>query len=202
MIARLRGSLVRAGEGEVILDVYGVGFRVRVPGGAATRLPGRGEEASLITRLLPHRDKALELYGFADPQEAELFDRLRAVSGVGPAVALKLLSLSVPRIHRAIREKDRKPLQAAPGVGAKLARRIIIELAEALPEEEAPPPVPRPEPPDPVRDQLLGAFANLQFSDRRRVEEVVREVLNEHRGAPLQDLFKTALSRISPRGTR
>ena len=92
-----------------------------------------------------------------------------------------------------------KFLQAAPGVGAKLARRLITELAEALPDEEsdAPPPAQR----DPVHEQLVTAFANLQFTDRRRVEEVVQSVRAERPDAELQELFKAALSRLSSRSS-
>ena len=202
MIEQLRGRLLRTAEGRILLDVSGVGFRVRVPGGTVGRLPGPGQEASLVIRLLPHREEALVLYGFSSQDEAEVFDRLRAVSGVGPGVALNLLSLSVPRIRQAIRDKDLKLLRAAPGVGLKLARRIITELAEALPPDEGPARAAEPASPDPVREQLVSAFANLQFSDRRRIEEVVTEVLREEPEAALQDLFKAALLRLSARGTR
>lgn len=198
MIERLSGRLLETGEGHVLLDVGGIGFRLQVSQGTASRLGAPGDGVSLTVRMLLHREETVQLYGFAAKEEALLFDQLRGVSGVGPAVALNLLSLSVPRLHQAIRDKEVKLLQAAPGVGAKLARRLITELAEALPEDESadsPPEAFR----DAVHEQLSTAFANLQFTDRRRIEEVVRSVRAEMPDAALQELFKAALGRLSSR---
>ncbi len=200
MIERLAGRLLETGEGYVLLDVHGIGFRLQISTGTASRLGVAGDEVSLTVRMLLHREQAVQLYGFRESEEAVLFDQLRGVSGVGPSVALNLLSLSVPRLRQAIRAKEVKLLQAAPGVGAKLARRLITELAEALPEEES---AASPAGParDPVREQLVTAFANLQFTDRRRIEEVVHSVRAEMPDADLRDLFKVALSRLSARGS-
>ena len=198
MIERLVGRLLDTGEGQVLLDVGGIGFRLQVPTGTASRLPAPGDEVRLTVRMLLHREETVQLYGFGSGEEARLFDQLRGVNGVGPSVALNLLSLSVPRLRQAIRDKEVKFLQGAPGVGAKLARRLITELAEALPDDEsdAPPPAPR----DPVHEQLVTAFANLQFTDRRRIEEVVQSVRAEKPDAEVQELFKAALSRLTSRG--
>ena len=149
MIERLRGALLEVAEGRILLEVRGVGFRVHVSTATSARLPGVGEEVRVVARMLLHREEAVVLYGFATTDEAELFDRLRAVSGVGPAVALHLLALSPVRLRRAIRDKDVKPLQAAPCVGPKLARRLITELADALPDDETPATAAAPAPPDP-----------------------------------------------------
>lgn len=199
MIERLAGRLLETGEGEVLIDVGGIGFRLQVPSGTASRLPAPGDEVRLTVRMLLHREETVQLYGFGSQEEARFFDQLRGVNGVGPSVALNLLSLSVPRLRQAIRDKEVKFLQGAPGVGAKLARRLITELAEALPDDESdtPPPAPR----DPVHEQLVTAFANLQFTDRRRVEEVVQSVRAEQPDAELQELFKAALSRLSSRAS-
>ena len=200
MIERLAGRLLETGDGEVLLDVHGIGFRLQVPTTTASRLGAQGDEVSLTVRMLLHREEAVQLFGFAEQEEALVFDQLRGVSGVGPSVALSLLSLSVPRLRQAIRDKEVKLLQAAPGVGAKLARRLITELAEALPEDEgasAPAPAPAR---DPLHGQLVTAFLNLQFTDRRRIEEVVQSVRAEMPAAELPELFKVALGRLSPRG--
>ena len=202
MIERLRGRLLSVGEGKVLLEVQGVGFRLQVSTGTASHLPRPPAETTLVVRTLLHRDEAVLLYGFADEEEADLFDRLRAVSGVGPAVALNLLALTGRRLRQGIRERDVKVLQAAPGVGAKLARRLITELAEALPDEDLPVREARPEPDPsaPLRAQLVTAFQNLQFSDRRRIEEVVGTVVRESPDGEPQELFKAALKRLSTRG--
>ncbi|MDE2971029.1 MAG: Holliday junction ATP-dependent DNA helicase RuvA [Acidobacteriota bacterium] len=198
MIERLAGRLLETGEGEVLIDVGGIGFRLQVPSGTASRLPAPGDDVRLTVRMLLHREETVQLYGFGSREEARFFDQLRGVNGVGPSVALNLLSLSVPRLRQAIRDKEVKFLQGAPGVGAKLARRLITELAEALPDDEndAPAPAPR----DPVHEQLVTAFTNLQFTDRRRIEEVVQSVRAERPDAELQEVFKAALSRLSSRG--
>ena len=198
MIERLAGRLLETGEGDALIDVGGIGFRLQVSSGTASRLPPPGDEVRLTVRMLLHREETVQLYGFGSCEEARLFDQLRGVNGVGPSVALNLLSLSVSRLRQAIRDKEVKFLQGAPGVGAKLARRLITELAEALPDDEsdAPPPAPR----DPVLEQLVTAFVNLQFTDRRRIEEVVQSVRAERPDAELQEVFKAALSRLSSRG--
>ena len=197
MIERLAGRLLETGEGDVLIDVGGIGFRLQVPTGTASRLPAPGDEVRLTVRMLLHREETVQLYGFGTREEALFFDQLRGVNGVGPSVALNLLSLSVSRLRQAIRDKEVKFLQGAPGVGAKLARRLITELAEALPDDEGDPPPSAPR--DPVHEQLVTAFANLQFSDRRRVEEVVQSVRAEKPDAELQELFKAALSRLTSR---
>ena len=120
MIERLAGRLLETGEGEVLIDVGGIGFRLQVPSGTASRLPAPGDEVRLTVRMLLHREETVQLYGFGSREEARFFDRLRGVNGVGPSVALNLLSLSVPRLRQAIRDKEVKFLQGAPGVGAKL----------------------------------------------------------------------------------
>lgn len=199
MIERLAGRLLDTGEGQVLIDVGGIGFRLQVSTGTASRLPAPGDEVRLTVRMLLHREETVQLYGFASREEALLFDQLRGVNGVGPSVALNLLSLSVPRLRQAIRDREVKFLQGAPGVGAKLARRLITELAEALPDDESDAPAPAAR--DPVHEQLVTAFANLQFTDRRRVEEVVQSVRAEKPDAELQELFKAALSRLSSRGS-
>ena len=198
MIERLTGTLLETDEGKILLDVHGVGLRVQVSTTTAAGLPSFGGEVSLTVRMLLHREETVQLFGFAGEEEALFFDRLRGVTGVGPSVALSLLALSIPQLRKAIREKDVKLLQAAPGVGAKLARRLITELAEALPEDEDVK-VPAATTRDPVRDQLVTAVANLQFTDRRRVEEVVNSVRAEMPNADLQELFKAALGRLSSR---
>ena len=198
MIERLAGRLLETGDGDVLIDVGGIGFRLQVSSGTASRLPAPGDEVRLTVRMLLHREETVQLFGFGSREEARLFDQLRGVNGVGPSVALNLLSLSVARLRQAIRDKEVKFLQGAPGVGAKLARRLITELAEALPDDEsaAPPAAPR----DPVHEQLVTAFTNLQFTDRRRIEEVVQSVRAEKPDAALQEVFKAALSRLTSRG--
>ena len=131
MISRLRGTAVaRAGE-RIVLDVGGVGYALAVTPTAA-RLAEGGGEVSLDT-YLHVREDTLQLYGFGEPAERELFEHLLAVSGVGPKVALAIVSGSSPGdLRRAIALDDTARFEAIPGIGKKTAQRVVLELKEKL----------------------------------------------------------------------
>jgi holliday junction DNA helicase RuvA len=129
MIARLRGRVAgRAGAG-LVVDVNGVGYLVNATP-SAHRL-GDGEVTIEIHTVV--REDALQLYGFATAEERELFELLLGVSGVGPKVALAIVSGSTPvELRRAIARDDVKRFQAIPGIGLKTAQRVVLELKEKL----------------------------------------------------------------------
>src|SRR5436305_5100202 len=131
MISRLRGTAVaRAGE-RIVLDVGGVGYALAVTPTAA-RLAESGGEVSLDT-YLHVREDALQLYGFGEAAERELFEHLLAVSGIGPKVALAIVSGSPPAdLRRAIALEDTARFEAIPGIGRKTAQRVVLELKEKL----------------------------------------------------------------------
>ncbi len=131
MIARLRGRPVgRSGEG-MVLDVNGVGYLVAATP-SVLRRAGVGADVTVET-YLHVREDALQLYGFADTEERELFVHLLTVSGVGPKVALAVVSGSPPgELRRAIALGDHARFQAIPGIGKKTAERIVLELKEKL----------------------------------------------------------------------
>jgi Holliday junction DNA helicase RuvA len=131
VIARLRGKAVsRVGE-RLVLDVGGVGYLVAATP-TALGLAGGGGEVSLET-YLHVREDALQLYGFADGAERELFEHLLAVSGVGPKVALAIVSGSPPAdLRRAIALEDTARFEAIPGIGKKTAQRVVLELREKI----------------------------------------------------------------------
>jgi holliday junction DNA helicase RuvA len=131
VISRLRGKPVgRTGE-RLVLDVGGVGYSLAVTP-TALRLAERGGEVSLET-YLHVREDALQLYGFGEPAERELFEYLLAVSGVGPKVALLIVSGSPPAdLRRAIALEDTDRFEAIPGIGKKTAQRVVLELKEKL----------------------------------------------------------------------
>ena len=135
MIARLRGRPAgRTLEG-VVLDVGGVGYLVRTTVRALRKADG-AEEVELDT-YLHVREDALQLFGFAEPAERELFEQLLSVSGVGPKVALAIVSGSTPReLRRAIALEDTTRFIAIPGIGKKTAQRVVLELKEKLGLEE------------------------------------------------------------------
>ena len=133
MIHRVRGKLLHNSVGWVeVLTPGGVGYGLLVPTSLFERLPGEGSEIELHSALVV-RDDALELYGFEDAGDRALFVRLQSASGVGPRLALALLSaLPAARLVRAIRDRDHAVLQTVSGVGRKMAERITVELADKL----------------------------------------------------------------------
>jgi len=131
VIARLRGKPVARRPDGLVLDVGGVGYLVQATPSALRRAQG-GEEVSLDT-YLHVREDALQLYGFADVAERELFEHLLSVSGVGPKVALAIVSGSPPgELRRAIALEDTARFEAIPGIGRKTAQRVVLELKEKL----------------------------------------------------------------------
>jgi Holliday junction DNA helicase RuvA len=130
VIARLRGRVVgRAGAG-LVVDVNGVGYLVHAT--PSVQRLGDGEIAIEIHTVV--REDALQLYGFATADERELFELLLGVNGVGPKVALAIVSGSSPaELRRAIARDDVKRFQAIPGIGLKTAQRVVLELKEKLP---------------------------------------------------------------------
>jgi len=129
MIARLRGRISgRAGPG-LIVDVNGVGYLVNAT--PSVQRLGEGEVTIEVHTVV--REDALQLYGFATADERELFELLLGVSGVGPKVALAIVSGSTPvELRRAIARDDIKRFQAIPGIGLKTAQRVVLELKEKL----------------------------------------------------------------------
>lgn len=139
MIHRVRGKLLHNNVGRVeLLTPGGVGYLLLVPTTLYERLPPEGNEVELHSALVV-RDDALDLYGFEDSGDRTLFLRLQSASGVGPRLALALLSALPPaRLVRAIRAKDHAVLQTVSGVGRKMAERITVELADKLDDLQAP----------------------------------------------------------------
>lgn len=133
MIAFLTGQYRGSGPGDgVVLEVGGVGLRVRVSARVLSDLPALGATLRLYTHLVVREDE-LSLYGFAQEEEVQLFGRLLAVSGLGPKGALALLSaLSAGEVVRAVEAEDLPTLTRAPGIGKKTAQRIVFELKGRL----------------------------------------------------------------------
>jgi holliday junction DNA helicase RuvA len=131
MIARLRGKAVASTPDGLVLDVGGVGYLVAATP-SAVRKAGAAEEVTVET-YLHVREDILQLYGFADREERELFVQLLTVNGVGPKVALAIVSGSpAAELRRAIVREDTARFQAIPGIGKKTAERIVLELKEKL----------------------------------------------------------------------
>ena len=132
MIASLQGRSTAKGDNYVVIDVSGVGFKVFVPPSLLDRLSGIGQELNLFTHLHV-RENELSLYGFGTPDELALFEMLLRVSGIGPKVALKIVSImSVEALREAIARGDAAMLTRVPGVGKKTAERVMMDLKDKL----------------------------------------------------------------------
>lgn len=196
MIGFLRGALIRKNPQELLLDVAGVGYRVLVPISTFCRLGDQGTQAELLIHTHVREDQ-LVLYGFATSSEQELFEKLIAVSGVGPKVALGVLSgIEVDELVHAIRANDVARLTRVPGVGKKTAERLILELKDKIAsfhtESE------EPKAASPKRTDLLSALANLGYSSSE-AERAATEALRLQPEAALGDLLREALRIISRR---
>lgn len=132
MIAHVSGELTRVEADYVVVDVGGVGYKVHAPLSVIAGLPKLGEKARLFTYTHVKED-AITLYGFTDTDQQNLFELLLTVTGVGPKVALNILSvLAVENIVEAISRDDFLSLNRVPGVGNKMAQRIALELKEKI----------------------------------------------------------------------
>jgi Holliday junction DNA helicase RuvA len=131
MIARLRGTLVEATPEGLVLDVGGVGYLVAATPSALRK--AKGAEEIAVETYLHVREDTMQLYGFAERAERELFVQLLSVNGIGPKVALAIVSGSpAEELKRAIVREDTARFQAIPGIGKKTAERIVLELKEKL----------------------------------------------------------------------
>ncbi len=132
MIASVRGQVLSRLPGDVVIEAAGVGYRLAVSSGTLSAVPSVGREATLFSHLVL-RDDGMHLYGFSSEAERELFLMLIGVQGVGPKVALAVLSGGAPReLLNAIASGDSARFQTVPGIGKRTAERIIVELREKV----------------------------------------------------------------------
>ncbi len=132
MIAHLRGRLAAKSPNQAIVDCGGVGYEVTISVATFSALPGEGKEASLHVHTHVREDQ-IALFGFADVQEKRLFERLLTISGIGPKLAITVLSgISSERLVGAIRAQDHATLTKIPGIGKKTAERMVLELKDKL----------------------------------------------------------------------
>jgi holliday junction DNA helicase RuvA len=195
MIAHLRGRLFSKHPGHVIVEAGGVGYEVIISIPTFTALPAEGAEVSLhiYTQV---REDILALYGFLDLKEKRLFERLITVTGVGPKLAVTILSgLNPERTVAAIRAQDHATLTHIPGVGKKLAERLVVELKDKL-EDLAVTPV-AVTAAGPAAEDVLSALTNLGY--QRPAAQKAIEAAVEKEKSLRQDfdaLFRAALKVI------
>ena len=199
MIAHLRGTIFEKHPNRLIVDVNGVGYDVFVPLSTFYGLGEPGSEVAL--RIHTHvREDALLLYGFATALEQDLFERLIGVSGIGPKVALAVLSGIEPlELVRAIERGDHARLTAIPGVGKKTSERIVLELKDRLPRVsiagDTHAGAVAPEAPL-MRDDLLSALTNLGYH-RPLAEKAVDAAMKTRPDGGFELTLKQALRELS-----
>jgi holliday junction DNA helicase RuvA len=198
MISHLRGRLLEKHPNRVIVDVNGVGYDIHVPLSTFYEMAEPGEEIAL--RIHTHvREDALLLYGFATVLELRIFERLIGISGIGPKLALAVLSGIEPNeLVSAIRTANVARLTGIPGIGKKTAERIGLELkdkiAVLLPAETAA--TPSAAAGDTMRDDVLSALMNLGYH-RPLAERAVDAALRKSAGSTFETTLKTALRELS-----
>jgi Holliday junction DNA helicase RuvA len=197
VIAHISGTLAQKVPGEIVVDVAGVGYQVFIPLNVFYRLPEIGSAVSL--QIYTHvREDALQLFGFEDAGEKQIFLLLLGVSGIGPRLAINILSgIPAEELSRALKEGDQVRLVAIPGVGRKLAERMIVELKDKLaglaPAGGA---SARADGGSQLVLDAVSALVNLGYK-RPEAEKLVREVLGTGERS-LESVLKETLRRMSP----
>lgn len=195
MIAHLSGTLLEKQVQRLVVNVGGVGYDVQVP---LSTFYGIGEPGSSVSlRVHTHvREDAIQLFGFGTALELSLFQRLIAVNGIGPKVALSVLSGIEPGdLVRAIRQSDVGRLTSIPGVGKKTAERIVIELRDRLPKTEAEDTVDAVDGGD-LRSDVLSALANLGYH-RAAAEKAIDGVMRKSDAKTFDGLLREVLKALS-----
>lgn len=194
MIAHLRGRIIAKHPNQVIIDVGGVGYDVTISVPTFSGLPGLGTEVSL--HIHTHvREDAFALYGFLRSSEKQLFEKLLTVSGIGPKLAVTILSgMAADDMIGAIRGNDVAKLTRIPGIGRKTAERMVLELRDKLPKEAfgepaGPPTI------SAVEDDVLSALVNLGY--QRPAAERALAVAKNGKSGSFDALFREALAVLS-----
>ena len=191
MIARLRGTLIEKGPSRIVVEAGGVGYDVQVP--LSTFYPLGEPGTEIVLRVHTHvREDVIALYGFASALEHDLFERLISINGIGPKLALAVLSGIEPQeLIRAIRQQDVARLTAIPGVGKKTAERIGLELKDRLPAAGAPAQAAA-SPADQLREDLLSALLNLGYQ-KGAAEKAIAKVLDGSARPAFEDALRSTL---------
>jgi holliday junction DNA helicase RuvA len=198
VIAYLRGRILDKQPNRLVVDVNGVGYDVFVPLSTFYGLGDAGSDVAL--RIHTHvREDALALYGFATPLEQDLFERLISTSGIGPKLALAVLSGIEPiELMRAIERGDVARLTSIPGVGKKTSERIVLELKDRLPRVPAAAAAADGAPiaPSPVSEDVLSALVNLGYH-RPLAEKAVASAIKAAPDGGFERTLKQALRELA-----
>ena len=193
MIAHLRGRLISKHPNQAVVEAGGVGYDVTISVPTFSELPAVGSEVAL--HIHTHvREDALALYGFLRPEERQLFEKLLTVSGIGPTLAIKVLSgMPIPEMVASIRANDFVRLTKIPGVGRKTAERMCVELRDKLEGFGAPQPIVAH---SAVEEDVISALTNLGYQ-RAVAEKVVERAVQSADRENFDAMFRTALGALS-----
>jgi len=189
MIGSLRGKLAEKRPHQILIDVGGVGYQVLIPLSTFAGLGGLHEDVSVLVHTHVREDQ-ISLYGFLTAREKQCFELLISASGVGPSLALKILSgLGLDQLIPAIRKGDLAQLVRIPGVGRKTAERVVLELRDKLDAVDLPE-VGRPATRSQLESDVASALVNLGY-DERSVERAIEKSRGD--AADFEDLLRAAL---------
>ncbi|HLV88574.1 MAG TPA: Holliday junction branch migration protein RuvA [Candidatus Sulfotelmatobacter sp.] len=195
MIAHLRGKLLVKHPNQAVVETAGVGYDVTISVPTFSDLPAAGTEVSL--HIHTHvREDVIALYGFLRPSEKLLFERLISVSGIGPKLAITILSgMASDEIVGAIRGNDVARLTRIPGIGKKTAERMVLELRDKLPEA-APTSAPSVPAMNVAEEDVLSALLNLGYQ-RPVAEKAVASVARNGKQESFEVMFREAMAALS-----
>ena len=195
MIAHLRGKLLSKHPNQAIVETAGVGYDVTISVPTFSDLPAVGAEVSLYIHTHVRED-ALALYGFLKPSAKFLFEKLITVSGIGPKLAITILSgMAADEMVGAIRGNDVSKLTRIPGIGKKTAERMVLELRDKLPETGTPATAAVPTI-SAAEDDVLSALVNLGYQ-RAAAEKALAIAMKNGKGQSFDALFREALGALS-----
>lgn len=195
MIAHLRGKLLEKTPNLALVDVGGVGYAVTIPVSTFSQLGNSGDQVSLYTFTYVRED-TLALFGFSTRGEKELFERLITVNGIGPRLAVTILSgVPLEELLTAIRSGDAKRLTRVPGVGRKGSERIVLELREKLGPISPEGDTAGSEPVGRVEQDVISALQNLGCT-RDAAQAAVRKALEAGVGPDFEPLFRRSMELV------
>jgi holliday junction DNA helicase RuvA len=197
LISQLAGRLVAKELDRVeIMTSGGVAYELAVPLSAYESLPKQGDAVTLFTHLVVRED-GWQLFGFASAFDRRVFQRVLAAKGVGPSLALGMLStLTAERLVRAIRERDVATLQSVPRVGRKKAEQLVLDLADKLDDVQGDPSAGGPRPEGAAAEDAIRALVSLGYSSLD-AEKAVRAAIDANgRGLSAPELIRNALAKV------
>jgi Holliday junction DNA helicase RuvA len=197
VIAHLRGQLLSKSPNAVILDCHGVGYELAISVATFTELPDEGAQTSLHVHTHVRED-AILLFGFHAPTEKRLFEKLLTISGIGPKLAITVLSgISAERLVGAIRSADHATLTKIPGIGKKTAERVVLELKDKLDDMAGyTPDSPKPTTLGGIADDVLSALINLGYPRpiaQKAVEQAAKDAAVSN---DFERLFRASMSQV------